>query len=74
MTGYARLATAPQYGRNAMKLKMWELVKNLISMIECLERELADAEAEVNDLKAALESSQEDNAQLTLSIVRGINP
>jgi regulator of replication initiation timing len=57
-----------------MKLKMWELVKNLISMIESLERELEDAEAEVGDLKLELESSQEDNAQLTLSIVRGITP
>jgi regulator of replication initiation timing len=57
-----------------MKIKVWELVKNLICMIECLEQDLEDAEAEVGDLKLALESSQEDNAQLTLSIVRGIAP
>jgi regulator of replication initiation timing len=57
-----------------MKLKVWELVKNLICMVESLEQDLEDAEAEVGDLKLALESSQEDNAQLTLSIVRGINP
>jgi regulator of replication initiation timing len=57
-----------------MKLKMWELVKNLICMVESLEQDLEDAEAEVGDLKLALESSQEDNAQLTLSIVRGIAP
>jgi regulator of replication initiation timing len=57
-----------------MKLKVWELVKNLICMVESLEQDLEDAEAEVGDLKLELESSQEDNAQLTLSIVRGINP
>jgi regulator of replication initiation timing len=57
-----------------MKIKVWELVKNLICMIECLEQDLADAEAEVGDLKLELASSQEDNAQLTLSIVRGITP
>jgi hypothetical protein len=57
-----------------MKLKMWELVKNLICMIESLEQDLADAEAEVADLSAQLDSSQEDNAQLTLAMVRGITP
>jgi regulator of replication initiation timing len=57
-----------------MKLKVWELVKNLICMVESLEQDLEDAEAEIGDLKIELESSQEDNAQLTLSIVRGINP
>jgi hypothetical protein len=57
-----------------MKLKMWELVKNLICMIEGYEKDLAAAEAEIADLSAQLDSSQEDNAQLTLAMVRGITP